>query len=107
MLYEVITPQGCRCNAEFGIYLAKEKFGQLGDILPVDMQRRDLQPDHVQAIVKIFPKSLGANRILQVDVGGRNHPSVGMQRCFAAHPHEFAGFQDPQQFDLDLWAGVV
>ncbi len=71
-----------------------EVLGEDGDLLGPLTQRRHHDLDHVQAIVEVLPEAAGRHRLLQVLVGGREHPHVDLHGGAAAHAGELAVLED-------------
>ena len=70
-------------------------------------QRRDLDFHHIQAVVKIFPKSSLGNGFAQVEVGGGDKPYIGIPGDVFADPFVFLFLDEAQEFGLDRQGQVA
>ena len=78
------------------------KYSMSGGIsFPVLAKGRHHDGQDVQPVVQVLPVASLGDRVLQVAVGGRDHPDIDMQRFRAAEPFEPAFLQHAQQLDLD------
>lgn len=59
-----------------------------------------LDGEHIEAVVEIFAKCLGADHGFQIPVGRRDHPHICLDGLAAPDPVELALLQHPQQLDL-------
>ena len=73
---------------------------QLQDVLGMLAQWRQIQRDHVQAVVEVFAKLAGAGRFAQIPLGGGDDADIDGAWRIAAEPLDAALLQHPQQLDL-------
>jgi hypothetical protein len=60
---------------------AHEKIGEEKHVLPPLAKRRQLDREHIQAVVEVVAEPPGLHFLSQVPVGGGDEPDVGLQRC--------------------------
>ena len=65
-------------------------------------QRRDRHGEHAEAVVEVGPEAAGPNLLLEVAVGGGQHPRLAQARGGLAHALELAVFQHAQELGLQL-----
>ena len=53
--------------------------------------------EHIQTVEQIFPELAGLHSLLQVAIGGRDHPNIYIEGLCAANSLEFSVLQNPQQ----------
>ncbi len=75
---------------------------QQGNIRLPFPERRKVNIDHIQPVVKVLPERAGFHQAFQVLVGGTDHPEVGRDLFVPANPDEGLGFQHAQQLHLHL-----
>ena len=92
---------------ELHVVAAQEETRQLGQVLDAVAQRRHPQRDDVQAVVEVLAERSLLDRLLQVDVGGRNQPEVGLDRVRPADALDLALLDGAQQLGLQLVAQVA
>jgi len=80
---------------------------QQGDVLGAFPQRRHGQGQHIEAIVQVLAKALGAEAGLQVLVGRGDDPDIDGLRVAGADRADLAALQAAQQFGLDGGADVA
>ena len=79
-----------------GTIRLKRGGGEGGHVLRVVAERRDLQPDHVEAVEQIFPERTLLHAQLQVLVRGGNDTHVGLDSAMPANAVEMTVAQHPQ-----------
>ena len=84
---------------DFGV-LAQEVLAQQRDVVLALHQGRDLQGDHVDAVVEVLAEVAPLHFALQVLVGGGQDPEIHGDFRGAAHPHQGLFLEHPQQLDL-------
>src|SRR5258708_17849633 len=84
-----------------------EEFDQHRDVLLAFAQRRNLNRKHVEAIEEVAAKCAGSNSILQVTIGGSNHPHISSNEPIAPDPLKFTLLQNPQKGNLSLHRKVT
>src|ERR1700683_5575946 len=77
-----------------------EKIRQIGDVFFALTQRRNVDGDNIQTIIKIFAKGSLFEGLAQIAVGGRDQPHVHFHRARAAEPLKLALLQNAQQLHL-------
>jgi hypothetical protein len=85
--------------------LQKELYEQrdIGLTLP---QRREVDRNHVQAVVQILSELSLAHEAGEIAMGGGDHADVHLDGLVAAESLELLLLQDPQQLDLDRGAEI-
>ena len=78
----------------------QEMESQRRDIVAALPQRRGVNREHVDPIVKILTERAIRNHRLEVLVGGRNQSDIGLLDDGAANRPEFALLNHAQQFGL-------
>jgi hypothetical protein len=73
---------------------------QLRDVVATLAQRRQPNDHHAQAVIQILAKALIGGGAFEVDVGGRHHARVGVDRALPADRAHLAVLKDAQQLDL-------
>ena len=68
--------------------------GKEQDVLAPLAERRQMNPEHRDAIVQVFAKPPVGDRTLEVAVGGGNETDVGLERRRAADPFVLPLLQD-------------
>src|SRR5438128_4930925 len=99
--------EGLRALAVLGAELRDEVAHVGGDIVLAGPQRRDLDRDHVQAVVEVFAELPLADQGRQIAVGRGDHPYVYPERVLAADPLERLLLERAQDFRLGLEAHVA
>ncbi len=84
-----------------GAELLEKVLDQERDIVAALAQRRKLDADDLEPVIKVLAKLPLGDRVGQVAVGRRDQPDVDLDRLVRAHPHDLAGFEHPEQLDLD------
>ena len=79
-----------------------EGIHQAGNILLTLAQRRDLQRNHIQAIVEVAAERAFFHRIQQIAVGSGDDAHVDLDGMGRADSHHFALLQHAQQAGLRL-----
>ena len=80
---------------------SRKKVGERRNVFLVLAQRRNIDGDHVEAVVEILAERAFFERGAQVAVGGGDQADIHFERFRAAEPLEFALLQDAQQLHLD------
>ena len=80
--------------------LAQKMVRQQRDVFRTFGQRRDLQVDHVQAVVEIFAELVAGHHFWQIAVGSGDNSHVNIDIAVAAQRAHFALLQHAQQLDL-------
>ena len=75
-------------------------FNQQRNIFRPLAQRRDVQTQHIDPVVKVFAKPPGFNHLHQVLVRCRQQAQVDRDDPFAADPHDFLFLNHPQDSRL-------
>src|ERR1700722_17554738 len=73
---------------------------QQGNVFAALAQRRHADRNHVQPVVKIFAKLVFGNGLIQIAVGGGDHPHIDGNLAGAAHRTHGPFLQHAQQFHL-------
>ena len=73
---------------------------QQWDIFATFTQGRQLQGDHVQAVIQVAAKLSGFAQFIQVGLGGGNHSAVDAHALVRTEAFQAVFLQHPQQFDL-------
>ena len=63
-------------------------------------QRRNVDRDHLQAVVEVLPEASGLHFLIEIEIGGRDHPHVYLHRGMAAHRQHLFFLQKTQQLHL-------
>ena len=79
-----------RFHAEFARALLQEMAGQQRNVVATFAQRGQSQPDHVQAVKKIFAEQAALHADFQVLVGGGDDAHVGLDRLMSADAVELS-----------------
>ena len=85
----------------------EEVLGENRDVLRALPQRRHFDRDHVQAKEEVLAEALLADGLLEVLVGGSDHPNVGLQGLRRADGLEGLFLEDAQQLHLEIRAHVA
>src|ERR1700728_2204989 len=64
-------------------------------------QWREMQARHVQAVIQILAEPTAVHFILEVHIGGCDHPDVDIDWFTRADTHDLALLQYAQQLDLE------
>src|SRR4051812_25966554 len=80
--------------------LLDEVSGKHWDIRWTVGQAWHLDGNHVQAIEQVFAKASLLDRLLEIDVRGRDHTDVDADHDIAADPFEFSGLKNTKQIGL-------
>jgi len=80
---------------------------QQRDILFSVTQGRDLEGDHTQTIVEVFPEIPFFDLFGQVHIGCRNHPAIHRDLTQIADPADLAIFQEAQQPHLHFSRNIA
>ena len=84
--------------------LLRKKLDQGRDVFLALPQRRKLNIDHIEAVIKVFAESSVVHQPFQVDIGCRNDPGIHLDRVVGAQPHEFLLLDNAQELGLSLEA---
>jgi hypothetical protein len=79
---------------------ADEVVDQQRHVVQVLAQRRRADRDHVQAVVEVLAEAAGGDLLLEVAVGGGDHPHVDPHRALRADRLDLAVLQHPQHLGL-------
>ena len=74
----------------------------MGDFLAAVAKRRHVNADDAQAVIQILAELSLGDALLEVRVGGGQHPYVHGLWPRLADRHDLALFQKPQQLWLDI-----
>jgi len=74
--------------------------GQQGNILLAIPQRRQMQPNHVDPVVKIFSEFILHCQLMKVVMGCRNDSGIQFDRVNGTQWFILLSLQDPQKFGL-------
>src|SRR6185437_2506512 len=78
-----------------GLSLRKKVVEKEWNVLPSFTQRRQMNWNHVEAVIQIFPEPPLADCCFKVNVRGGNHPDVYANGFRAANPLQLVLLQDP------------
>ena len=81
--------------------------GELRDIVPPFAQGRQAHREHAQAVVQVRPELSGPDRLLEILVGGGDHPHVNLDGLRGADALHVPVLQHPQQLGLRLLRQVA
>ncbi len=79
-----------------------EKVREERDVLGTIAERREMNGEDVQSVVKILAESFFLNRFQEVAVGGGDDADIDPHRKVAADAFEFMRLQNVKQLGLDL-----
>jgi hypothetical protein len=79
----------------------QQHVGNRQDVGTALAQRGHAQGDASDAVVQVFAEAARAHVLLQVAVGGGNHPHIDQYRAAGAHGAHLALLQHAQQLDLE------
>ena len=79
-----------------------EVLQQAALVLAQVAQRRHGHGEHAQPVVEVGPEAAGPDLLLEVAVGGGQHPRLAQARGGLAHALELAVFQHAQELGLQL-----
>ena len=65
-------------------------------------ERRDLEDDVAEPVVKVLAELAAPHRLLQVAVRGRDHPHVGPDRPRGAHRPQLSTIEEAEQHALGV-----
>ncbi len=74
--------------------------GQEREVLASLAQGRQLEREHVDAVVQVLPERAGRDRALEVAIGGGDDAHVDALIVVVADPAELLRLQHPQQLAL-------
>src|SRR2546428_5829903 len=77
-----------------------EMLDQQRDILPTLTQRRQIDRDHVNTVIKVLAKAMVSDRLLKIFVGRSYQTDIYLNRLRAADSRNFVLFQHAQQLGL-------
>ena len=86
--------------------LVEEEGGQQRHVAVPVAQRRQVDGEHVEAVEQVRTEAAFLDQVRQVAVGGRDYAEIHVDRLRAAHAHDFALLEHPQQVGLRLEADV-
>ena len=78
----------------------QEVLGEQRDVPAALAQRRHVQRDHREPVEEVLAEAPGGDQVLEVAVGGGDHPHVDAHRLAAADPLEALALEHPQQLGL-------
>src|SRR5437899_2426657 len=87
--------------------LVNEMFGQLENVRPPLTERRQIDREYVEAVIKVFAKDPFAYRPLKVLVCCRDEAHIRLDRFGPAEAFVFALLKHPQQLDLSSLAQLA
>jgi hypothetical protein len=76
--------------------------GDQGDVLRALPQRRDVDRDDAQTVVKVLPEAARPDRLVEVLVRRRDDPRLDRPRAALADPLELPLLEDAQELDLQV-----
>ena len=82
------------------VHVRQQGLHQLRDVFLVLTQRRHVNVENVEAVVKIVAQFAAGNRFFGNFVGGRQNADIHRGLHLAAQPAQFAVFENAQQFGL-------
>src|SRR5262245_39670062 len=82
--------------------LPEEEGAQMRDLFAPVAERRNVNPDYVQAVIEVLAEFPLLDALLEVRVGRREHPHIYGLRTRLANRHHLALLEKPQQFRLDI-----
>src|ERR1019366_10155625 len=85
----------------------EKKIGEIGNIFLAFAQRRDVNGNDVEAIIKVLAKSSLFERLAQIAVGGGEQAYVNFHSACAAEAFEFALLQHAEKLDLDCGRNIA
>ena len=91
---------------ELGIF-GEKIVDECGDVFDPFSQRGQMQRDHVEPIVQVFPELPGFYQFFEVFVGGGNDADIDFDRFHAAHTANFMLLQDPEKFALQVRGDIA
>ena len=102
-------PECLRRNLDGRLAVFAGKFFQkmtdkAGNVFTTAAQRRQINRNHVQAIVKVFAELAFAHQHVQINVGGRDQANIDLQFMDAAQMHELAVLDHAQNLRLGFKA---
>src|SRR6266581_4028124 len=87
--------------------LVNEVFGELENVRPPLAERRQIDREHVEAVIKVFAKDAFAYRPLEVLVCCRDEADIRLDRFGPAEAFVFALLKHTQQLDLSRLAQLA
>ena len=60
----------------------------------------NMDRDGIEPVIEVLPELPFSNGLGDVDIGGCNHPYVGLDHFGRTDPDEFTCFEHPQQANL-------
>ena len=94
MIAVIVLP----CEAD---ELLEEMVDQQRDVVAPLAQRRELDADDLEAMIKVLAELPLGDGVGQVAVGGRDQTDVDLDRLVGAHADDLAAFEHAEQLDLD------
>ena len=89
-------------NPEPAVYhygtIFPEVVGRSAGYLP---QRRQVDRNHIQAVVEVKPESADTHHLIKVPIGCTDNSKIDATRLAAADPFDFLFLQHPHQLDLN------
>ena len=89
-------------SSELRLVAIEEEPRELRQILDPIAQRRHADRDHVDPVVEILAEPSFLDRLLEIDVGRRDQPEVGLDRLRSADALDLAFLDGAQQLGLQL-----
>src|SRR5216683_6086192 len=89
---------------EFLAVLLKEMAEEQRNFRGPLAQRRDVDGEHVQAVVQIFTEAARFHRFLNLHVGCGEHPDIHINQLASAQARKLVILQDVQKFRLQMGA---
>jgi hypothetical protein len=74
--------------------------GQQCDVVAALSERRHAQRHHVEPVIQVAAELAGAHQVLDVAIGGRDHPRPDARRARIADAPHLAVLQEAQELDL-------
>src|SRR2546430_945489 len=107
VIHQQLHGRRCELPEWLRIFLAiavQEMRQQKGHIFATLAQRRNLEVNHVQAVIQVFAEAALANKRKQVDVGSGHDAHVDFKLLGAPQTHEFALLDHAQKLGLRFGA---
>jgi len=70
-------------------------------------KRRQMDRNDIQTVEKVVSEPPHPHQILEIPLGGRNHPRVHASGHFIAHSLELLVLQHPEELDLEIQGDVI
>ncbi len=77
--------------------LAHKMAGQGENVIFSLTLGRHMNLNDAQTVIQVFTETIGADGLLEVAIGGRNHSYIDLEGPRLAHAHDFSLLKDAQQ----------